>query len=69
MFCLACFAWHVLLGYAHAGGFQDARASAEGAEFYIENVVGYLDAPNEFYFSKQTKILYMCVILFDLLEF
>ena len=41
------------------GGFQDARASNDGAEWYIENVFEYLDHPNEFYYSPEQKRLYM----------
>ena len=31
------------------GGFQDARASNTGAEWYIENALGLLDAPSEWF--------------------
>eukprot|EP00039_Didymoeca_costata_P028093 m.19976 g.19976 ORF g.19976 m.19976 type:complete len:818 (+) comp6723_c0_seq1:67-2520(+) len=42
------------------GGFQDARASPEGAEWYVENIFELLDSPNEFYFSQEQKRLYLC---------
>ena len=40
------------------GGFQGARGSNNGAEFYIENVMEELDSPNEWFFDEQSKILY-----------
>jgi len=41
-----------------AGGFQEARGSGSGAEWYISNVLEELDAPNEFYVSYSNNTLY-----------
>ena len=41
------------------GGFQDARAANQGAEWYVENVFELLDAPNEYYFAPETHTLYL----------
>jgi hypothetical protein len=41
------------------GGFQDARASEDGAEWYVENVFEFLDHPNEYYYSPEQSALYM----------
>ena len=40
------------------GGYQEARGSSSGAEWYVENIFEELDAPGEFFFDDQTKILY-----------
>ena len=40
------------------GGFQDARGGTTGAEWYIENVLAELDAPNEYYYERATGRLY-----------
>eukprot|EP00040_Diaphanoeca_grandis_P035793 m.225897 g.225897 ORF g.225897 m.225897 type:complete len:841 (-) comp33472_c0_seq5:209-2731(-) len=41
------------------GGFQDARADPEGAEWYVENVFEFLDASNEFFYSPEQRNLYV----------
>ena len=41
------------------GGFQDARAANQGAAWYLENAFEFLDAPNEYYYSAETKQLYL----------
>jgi hypothetical protein len=43
----------------HIGGFQGARGSDKGAEWFIENVMEELDAENEFFFDKETSELYL----------
>ena len=43
----------------HIGGFQGARGSDQGAEWFIENVFEELDAPNEFFFDSATSELYL----------
>ena len=43
----------------HIGGFQGARGSDKGAEWFVENVFEELDAENEFYFDKDTSELYL----------
>ena len=43
-----------------SGGFQDARAAKVGAEWYLENALELLDQPNEYYYSKESKLLYLC---------
>ena len=40
------------------GGFQGARGSTNGAEFYIENVREEVDYPTEFFFDEDSKTLY-----------
>lgn len=40
------------------GGYQEARGSSNGAEWYVENIFEELDSPGEFFFDDQTKILY-----------
>ncbi len=40
------------------GGFQGARGSDNGDEFYIENVMEELDSANEWFFDKSSKTLY-----------
>lgn len=44
--------------YFSSGGYQEARGCASGAEWYIENIIEELDAPNEWYYDDQHKILY-----------
>lgn len=41
------------------GGFQGARGSDSGAEFYIENVFEELDSPNEWFYDEKSKMLYL----------
>lgn len=41
------------------GGFQDARASSTGAEYYIENAFPFLDTHGEFYFCKNDRRLFV----------
>ena len=41
------------------GGFQGAEGHSKGAEWFVENVIEELDAPNEFYFDKTSKELYL----------
>lgn len=43
----------------HIGGFQGARGSNNGQEFFIENVLEELDAPNEFYYDSAAGELYL----------
>ena len=43
----------------HIGGFQGARGSDKGAEWFVENVFEELDAENEFFFDKETSELYL----------
>ena len=45
----------------HEGGWQEARGSGGmgGAEWYVENVKGLLDTPNEWYYSASSGWLYM----------
>ena len=40
------------------GGFQEARGCASGAEWYVENIIEELDAPNEWYYNETTKMLF-----------
>ena len=40
------------------GGFQEARGSGGGAEWYISNVLEELDAPNEYYISYSNNALF-----------
>ena len=40
------------------GGYQGARGSGKGDEFYIENVMEELDSPNEWFFDSNTQMLY-----------
>ena len=40
------------------GGFQGARGGP-GSDWFVQNVYEELDDPNEFYFDKQTKVLYV----------
>jgi hypothetical protein len=41
------------------GGFQGSRPSNIGAEWYVENIFEELDAPNEFFYDKNTRNLYI----------
>ncbi|EGD73635.1 hypothetical protein PTSG_05343 [Salpingoeca rosetta] len=41
------------------GGFQGARGSDSGAEWFIENVFEELDAPNEYYYDARKGALYL----------
>ena len=41
------------------GGFQGARGSSTGAEWYVENIFEELDVANEWYFDETNKNLYL----------
>jgi hypothetical protein len=41
------------------GGFQGARGSNDGGDFFIENVMEELDYPGEFFFDKGASKLYL----------
>jgi hypothetical protein len=41
------------------GGFQGARGSDGGGDWFIENVMEELDNPGEFFFEKSTSMLYL----------
>ena len=41
------------------GGNQGARGSDKGGDFFVENVIEELDYPNEFFYDKKTKQLYL----------
>ena len=41
------------------GGFQGARGSNFGGDFFIENIRELLDAPNEFFYDKRDSKLYL----------
>ena len=41
------------------GGFQGARGSDDGGDFFVENVMEELDFPGEFFFDKRAKKLYL----------
>jgi hypothetical protein len=41
-----------------AGGFQGARGSDKGAEWFVENFKEELDYPNEFFYDKVAKKLF-----------
>jgi hypothetical protein len=41
------------------GGFQGARGSPEGGDFFVENVMEELDHPGEFFFNETTAQLYL----------
>lgn len=40
------------------GGFQEARGSLSGAEFYVENIWEETDAPNEWFYDASSATLY-----------
>ena len=40
------------------GGFQEARGCATGAEWYVENIIEELDAPNEWFYNDTNKVLF-----------
>ena len=40
------------------GGYQEARGSSKGAESFIENAKGLLDAPREWWLDASTSTLY-----------
>ena len=41
-----------------SGGYQEARGNENGAEWYVENIMDELDAPNEWFFDETDNILY-----------
>eukprot|EP00052_Salpingoeca_macrocollata_P019021 m.157013 g.157013 ORF g.157013 m.157013 type:complete len:921 (+) comp20843_c1_seq1:32-2794(+) len=41
-----------------SGGFQGARGSNNGQEWFIQNVMAELDSPNEYYYDKSSHKLY-----------
>ena len=41
-----------------SGGYQEARGCGSGAEWYVENMMEELDAPNEWYYDNLRKVLY-----------
>ena len=41
------------------GGNQGARGSNSGGDFFVENVIEELDYPNEFFYDKKAKQLYL----------
>ena len=41
------------------GGFQGARGAPTGGDWFVENVLAELDAPNEFYLDTRTSELYL----------
>ena len=41
------------------GGFQGSEGHVSGAEWFVENVMEELDAPNEFFFDKASSSLYL----------
>jgi len=41
------------------GGFQGARGEKEGGDWFIENVFEELDAANEFFYNRSSKVLYL----------
>ena len=40
------------------GGFQEARGSTSGAEWYVENIFEELDAPGEWFYNDKERTLY-----------
>jgi hypothetical protein len=40
------------------GGFQEARSSRSGGEFYVANIFEELDSPNEWFLDKDSRTLY-----------
>ena len=40
------------------GGFQEARGSTAGREWYVENVFEELDVAEEWFYDEETKIIY-----------
>lgn len=40
-------------------GVQGAEGHSSGAEWFIEDVIEELDAPNEFFYDKEAKELYL----------
>ena len=40
------------------GGFQGARGNDQGAEFVVENIIEELDAPTEWFYDENKKVLY-----------
>ena len=41
-----------------SGGYQEARGCRNGAEWYIENIMEELNAPNEWFYDDTKKVLY-----------
>jgi hypothetical protein len=42
----------------HFGGFQGARGSPSGGEWYVDGIFEELDAPNEFFYDATSQLLY-----------
>jgi hypothetical protein len=42
-----------------SGGWQEARGSSSGAEYYVENVLEEIDSPLEWYVDVETATLYL----------
>ena len=40
------------------GGFKEARGCRTGAEWYVENIMEELDAPNEWFYNDRNKVLF-----------
>ena len=40
------------------GGFQEARGHRVGGPYYVANILGELDSPNEWFLDKDSRILY-----------
>ena len=40
------------------GGFQEARGSNAGKEWYVENIFEELDSANEWFYDEDAKTLY-----------
>ena len=47
---------NISFGY---GGFQGARGSNNGGDWFVENIMEELDNPGEFFFDKKTSQLYL----------
>ena len=44
--------------FAAGGGGQQARSSAEGSIWFVENLIELLDAPNEWFYDEAAALLY-----------
>ena len=40
------------------GGFQEARGSTVGREWYVENIFEELDVAEEWFYDEETKMIY-----------